>query len=223
MMVLEQYALEFVKGIGRMFINPLFYWIILLFILMSYKRIKKERQQFGRKVFPPLAESSSTFWISVIGSILISTLAILFGIYFTNEIMLIMLVVVILLSITASSTLLSASYTIGLTFILALTLPFLSIPKFSPYIDFGGVRVEHFITLAFLMGIFLFLEAIILLSRKWQTFPSMTVSKRGVWIGQHHLKKIVFVPFIILLPAAYMPFQIPLFPYFDIGDQPFML
>src|SRR5699024_1101766 len=150
MMVLEQYALELAKGIGRMFINPLFYWIIIVFILMSHKRIKKERRQFGRKIFPPLEETKSTFWLSIVSSILISVLAIVFGLYFSNEIMLILIVVVFLLSITASSTLLSASYTIGITFFLALLLPFMSIPEFSPYIDFEQIRIEHFVTLAFL-------------------------------------------------------------------------
>lgn len=222
MRVLE-YVMEVVKGIGRMFINPLFYWIILLFFVTGYQRIKKERKQFGRRIFPPMEEAKFTWGISVISSLLISILAILFGLYFSNEIMLILIVVLILLSITASPTLLSASYTIGLTYILAVVLPFLSIPAFSSYIHFEDIKVAHFITLAFLMGILLFVEGLIVFTKKLTSFPSMAMSKRGVWIGKHHIKKLAFIPFFVLIPATAMPFQIPIFPYLQIGEQQFML
>src|SRR5699024_11481575 len=108
---------ELVEWFGWFFMISLFYWIILLFIEVSYKSIKKERLQFGTKIFPILTEAKYTIGLSLLGSFIISVLSITLGIVFTIDIAVILMVVIVVFTLTASTSFLSSSYTIGITFI----------------------------------------------------------------------------------------------------------
>ena len=66
------WGMEIAKGIGKIFLNPLFYWSILFLFLISWRRIAKERRQFGTKIFPLLSECRGTLHVSFIFSIIIS-------------------------------------------------------------------------------------------------------------------------------------------------------
>lgn len=219
----QQYTIEFLKGLARFLLNPMFYWMILLFIFTGYKRMKREREDFGRKIYPLFEEGKISWWIPFIASLFLSIVTVVFGLYLNLEIILLLSVIVILWSITGSTAFLSASYTIGVTFLIALVLPFLPIQQSFLNLNFQELKVEYLTTLALLMGLFLFLEGFLLKFTSHTSFPSKKLSKRGVSVGQQALKKLILVPFFVLLPAAEMPFQLPIFPTFDIGGQAYML
>jgi hypothetical protein len=211
------------KGIGTIFINPLFYWIIFLMIAVSYKRAKQERKQFGRRISPALEEIRFTLLISIISSIVISLFTLSFGLMITYETSLLLIVTIIVLSVTATTTFLSAAYTLGITFILATVLPFLDLPIIMEPFDFGAIQMEHFISLAFLTGIFLFVEGLLISSDKAASYPEMIVSERGIWVGQHYIRRLAFIPCLLLIPVSNAAIQLPLFPYFDLGENSYML
>lgn len=213
--------MEILKGIGNMFINPLFYWIIILFIMTGYKRVKQERALFGTKIYPTLSEAGSTLIYSLLSGLFISALAVLGGFALSIEIAVILIIIVIILSFNGSAAFLSAAYTIGVTFLIMLVLsfiPFGNEEAFSPYI-----KVEYFVSLAFLMGILLILEAMMVRSKKAVTYPAIEKSGRGVWIGEHQLKRLAFIPFFCLLPVNESALNLPLFPFYEIADKHFML
>src|SRR5699024_11387631 len=87
-------------------------------------RIKKERLQFGTKIFPILTEAKYTIGLSLLGSFIISVLSITLGIVFTIDIAVILMVGIVVFTLTASTSFLSSSYTIGITFIVSFFLPF---------------------------------------------------------------------------------------------------
>lgn len=222
--MLKTWIIEIVIGIGKMFINPLFYWAILLFVLTGFKRIKRERVQFGTKIFNLFAEGHKTTLLAVIFSIIISLVTIFTGIVMSFETILLLVIVTIVVSVTASTTFLSPSYTIGITFILLILLPFLNVKSFIPFVDFSTISIVHFISLAILTGILLHIESIIVVSKtNKQTFPTMSLSERGIWIGQHGIKGLSFIPFLVLVPTEKLSVIAPLWPYFQYGDQSFSL
>lgn len=219
----QQYTMEFLKGLARFLLNPMIYWMVLLFIFTGYKRMKRERNDFGRKIYPLFEEGKVSWLIPFIASLFLSIITVVFGLYLNLEIILLLSIIVILWSVTGSTAFLSASYTIGVTFLIALVLPLLPIQQSVFNLDFQALKVEYLTTLALLMGLFLFLEGFMLKFTRQTSFPSKKMSKRGVRVGQQSLKKLILVPFFVLLPAAEMPFQLPLFPTFDIGGQAYML
>lgn len=224
MIVLETWLLEIAKGIGKLFLNPLFYWVMILFVITGYKRIRKERIYFGMKVNDIFSEGKRTLIVSLLFSIIISLLAVSFGIVFSLEIMVVLVVVMFILSITGSTTMLSASYTIGISFILLLILPFVNLGSLDAYVNFNDISVIHFICLSILTGLFLLVESLLIgLDKNKQSFPALTLSERGIWIGEHHLKKLAFIPFFTLVPTESLGGIAPLWPYFEYGSHSFSL
>ncbi|UOR11693.1 hypothetical protein [Halobacillus amylolyticus] len=67
---------EIWNGLARLFIQPLFYWSVILLFILSIRRIKQERRSFGTKVFDIFAEGRSTWRVSIIGGLLLSLIAI---------------------------------------------------------------------------------------------------------------------------------------------------
>lgn len=222
--MLVDWSIEIAKGIGKLFLNPLSYWTILLFVWTGFKRIKIEREQFGTKVFNLFTEGQKTIVFSVVFSIIISLLAIFTGIVMSFETILLLALVTILVSITGSTTFLSASYTIGITFVLLILLPFSNVDAVVSFVDFSTLSIVHFISLSFLTGILLHVESLIVVSKtNKQTFPELSLSERGIWIGQHQIKALSFIPFLVLMPTEKLSILAPIWPYFHYGDQSFSL
>lgn len=222
-MMLETWLFELLKGIGRLFLHPLLYWTVLLLILTSYKRIKRERYDFGSKIFDMFTESKNTFTFSILFSVIVSLFSISFGFIMSYEVIAILCIVTILLSITGSLSMLSASYTIGITFLIVLILPYVQLDFLQGLVIEQHMSIVYLISLAILTGLFLLIESLLVSSKKYQTFPTIALSDRGKWVGQHHLKRLAFIPFFAFIPVEQVGAIAPLFPYFQYGDQTFSL
>lgn len=222
-MMLETWLFELLKGIGKIFLQPLLYWIIILYIITSYRRIKRERLQFGSKVFDMFAEAKNTLGISLVFSIIVSIFSIGFGFVFSYEMIGVLFIVTLLLSITGALTALSSSYTLGITFLIVLILHYANFDIFDQFRLIEDLTVVHFISLAILTGLFLLVEALLVSSQLTKTFPIVTKSERGKWVGQHQLKRLAFIPFFGFLPTEQIGGIAPLFPYFEFGEHSFSL
>lgn len=222
-MMLGMWLVEIISGIGKIFLNPLFYWMILLLFMMGWRRITRERRQFGTKIYPIFTECSGTLFISVVFSIMISLLAILIGFIMSLEMIIILIIVTIIVSLTGRTTFLSASYTFGLTFLLMTLLPYVGLGALESYVDFKQVTIVQLLSLTFIMTLLLFAEALLINSKKQVSFPEMRLGIRGKWIGQHRLKRVAFIPFFILLPVGQADLTLPLFPYFEYGGEGYQL
>src|SRR5699024_3890866 len=151
-------------------------------------------------------------------------LAVSVGIVLSYEVILVLALVTIILSLFGSLQFLSASYTIGITFIVLLIVPFIPSNFTIPFIDFTSISLVHFVSLTILVAILLFIEAVLLRTMKSkQTYPSLHLSERGVWIGQFEAKRMMLIPFFVLIPTNKITVIAPLFPYFTFGEQSFTL
>lgn len=222
MLVVEAWLLELLMGIGRVFLNPLLYWSFLLILIVGYRRIRRERNHFGVKIFNTLSESKNTWPLSILVGLLISLLTLGLGMVFSYETILVLSIVVIILSFTFRLTLLSASYTIGITFLVILLSPLLL--KSQKVVDvqlFTGIDLT---SLVILLGIFLFVEGILLRNvKREETFPELSLSDRGIWVGQHHLKKISVIPFFVLIPSEMITPIAPFWSFFSVGDESYSI
>ncbi|MDY0393222.1 PDZ domain-containing protein [Virgibacillus halophilus] len=215
--MLEKIFLEMAASIGKMFINPLFYWSFILVIITGIVRIKRERMLFGIKVDDIFSEWRHTWWISFVFGCLLSLIMVGAGIIFTPSMILLISVLTILLSIHFRFTWLSPVYTIGISFLLLLILP----PLFHQQSIVASSLFDHvnYAGLAILLGLLLFVQAILLYTiRKKDTFAELLKSKRGVWTGVHHLKKMAVIPFFIPIPKGWLPPLFDFWPYLPIGQ-----
>lgn len=220
--MLEQWSIELLKAIGRVFLNPLLYWSILLVVIVGYQRIQRERLHFGFKIFDVFSEWKNTWMTSMIIGVILSIISISIGFVFSYEVILLLSIVVIILSFTFRLNLLSASYTIGLTYLLVFLSPLYL--KYQTFIAVDLFAKTNFTSLVILLGIFLFVEGIMIKRiHREETFPALTMGNRGFWIGQHHLKKIALIPFFVLIPSGMITPFASFWPYFSIGEESYSL
>lgn len=220
--MLETWGMELVKGIGQAFLNPILYWWIMLSLFAGWKRIREERNLFGIKIFDVFSEWKKTWLTAIISGLIISLVTLGVGVVLTWETILLLNIVVILLSITLRFTLLSPSYTIGITFLLLLFSPFLL--ENQSFISEDFFQNVDFQGLAILLGLFLLAEA--LLTRRVkrdETYPGLQIGDRGEWIGVHHIRKLSMIPFFILVPAGTLTSIAPFWPYFSIGGESYSI
>src|SRR5690625_5377916 len=130
----QEWLLEIMKALGGMFLHPLLYWSMLLLLYLESIRINCERRHFVFKVFPMFYELLKTWLPSLIAGIFISLMFIGVGIVIPVPTLLLLAVVTILLSLHMKYTMLSASYTIGITYVLIILSPF--ILQYQDIVDF---------------------------------------------------------------------------------------
>ncbi len=206
------------------FLNPILYWSFLLLLVISKKRIKNERNNFASKIYPLFSEIKKTWVISITFGVIISVLSIIFGLVLSREIIILMIFVTIILSLFGSLSMLSASYTIGITFLLVLLLPLLPLHFMEEYISFSLTSVHILTSLSILMSVLLLSEAFLIRKNaKEPTYPSLYRSQRGSWVGEQHAKKMAIIPFFLFIPSTMLNGIEPIFPLVNLGDHSFQM
>jgi len=207
---------EAFKTIRLLLTQPLLYWVVFLLIISSYERVERERINFGYKIFNIGKEWRDTFIFSLVFGLLLSLIMVGTGFVFSYEIIYLINIIVILFSISTRYTLLSASYTIGTVYLLVLLLPF--VLSFQQYFPSSLFMENNLSGIAIFLGLLLFVEAFLVKRIKPNnTYPSLRKSKRGVWIGQHHLRKLSILPIFLLVPHGLIePFS-PYWPVMHFG------
>ncbi|MFD2131045.1 PDZ domain-containing protein [Pseudogracilibacillus auburnensis] len=205
---------EIIIAFIRFLKNPLLYWMIVSALFVNRKHTKNEMKQFGKRITPRFSEWKGTLFISLCTSLVISLLAISFGLLFTYEIILILCITIIILNFVYQYSLLSASYVIGIAYLLLF--PSLATLHTSYY--------QILTSLTLLIGIFLVVEAILLWSvTNHHSFPERMNSKRGSIIGQYKLKKACFIPFFMLVPGETMTPIFSFWPTFPLGEETYSI
>ncbi|HLS07413.1 MAG TPA: PDZ domain-containing protein [Bacillota bacterium] len=203
---------ESLKTIQLLLTQPVLYWSIFLIVVSSYERIERERLNFGYKIYDWQKEWQDMFLFSLISGLILSIIIVSVGFVFSYETIYLLNIVLIVFSMTCKYTLLSASYTIGTTYLLIILLPFL-----LPYQSFFSKTLfasNNFSGLIILLSLLLFVEVFLLRTiKRNDTYPSLTKSKRGAWIGQNQLRKISVLPLFFLVPHGLIE---PIFPYWPL-------
>lgn len=211
---------ELLNGIGKFFLNPLLYWTILLVLLSGIRRIKHERENFGIKIHNVFSEWKHTWMFALLSGLILSFITLGIGMVFSFETIFVLSIIAIVLGLTLRFTMLSPSYTVGITFLLLMALPLLqnNVSNF-PFDKFAAASTNY-AGLVVLLGLLLIIEAIMigrLKDRDW--FSDLMLSKRGKWVGMHHLKKATIIPFFVLVPSGMITSFASFWPYISIGGE----
>lgn len=218
----EVWGIEILKGIGKLFLNPLTYWAFLLIFFSGIRRTRRERTNFGYKIVNIFSEWKGTGIITIVAGILLSGLCIGLGIVFSYETLALLCIVSIILSLSLRFTMLSPSYTIGLTVILLLFMP--TIISNQSYLDSDLFSDRNIVGLAMLLGIFLLIESFLMQRvKRAETYPDLVLGPRGKWIGLHHIKKLSIIPFFTLVPSGLLTPFADYWPYITLGGETYSL
>jgi membrane-associated protease RseP (regulator of RpoE activity) len=220
--MVEAWLIELAKGMAKLFINPLLYWSIIVLLFAGYRRIKRERQNFGTKIFDVFSEWKSTWLFSILTGLLVSAVMIGAGFVLSYTSLLLLSVVAILFSLSGRFMFLSPVYTVGISFLLLLFVPtLLGNQQWIREDLFDPINLAAF---PVLLGILLIAEGwLIKRTNMRDTYPGLSLSNRGIWVGEHHLKKLAIIPFFLLLPSGLITPFADYWPYVSLGEQTYSL
>lgn len=221
--MISDWFLELGRGYGRLFLQPILYWTVLLLLLASVKRIKRERRDFGSKIFNIFAEWRKTIGLSLLVGLILSIITIAVGFSIPYPVVLLWSVVVILLTLSLRFYWISPAYTLGLTAVLLLWIPEFS-GSFLPDSWVSVLEDTSLSALALLLGVLLMVEAI--MYQRFQnndSFPQYVKGGRGKLIGQHRLKRLGFLPVFFLIPGGAIEPFVEWWPMLAVGDETYGL
>ena len=185
---MEGSLIEVAKGIGRLFLHPLFYWSFILVLLSGIRRIRQERMDFARKFILCFPSGKGNIFYSLLFGFIISVITLSAGFVFTVETLIALSIVMFVLSISFNFAALSPVYSIGITFAVLFLLP--QFLRDTSIIDERWFTDVNFPGLAILLGLLIIAEALFLkLIKRHHFFPSLVRSERGGWIGQSRIKQ----------------------------------
>ncbi|OZM56528.1 hypothetical protein CIB95_12210 [Lottiidibacillus patelloidae] len=189
------------KAIGYVFINPIFYLLVVVSIYMGIKRVKKERTEFQTRVFDVVEDLKTAFGFGIILSLVFSVVALFIGISFSFQVLVVLAAVYFVLLLPCRPRLLSPSLVLGFAIMMLMILP--HVTTGISLIDniFSSVQARTYGQLLVLLAMLLIAEAILIMkSGTKKTSPFHLLSKRGRLIGAHESNKLWLFPLIFFVP-----------------------
>ncbi|PKR78003.1 hypothetical protein CEY16_08770 [Halalkalibacillus sediminis] len=222
-------AVEWLKEIGFgflwLFVQPLLYLAIAYSFWTGYRRIKKDRRQFGHRVFSNGFEWKNTWWLGVLLGLLLSVGLVASGGFLNYTWVLMLSCVVLILMLVNQVALLSPVYTIGIAGAITFSLAWFGSDFLPNELQDEVVSVDV-IMVSYLLIALLITEGLLFLkSKRNHSFPMLHKGKRGKYIASHTIKKLMVVPLMVPIPGGVLELSpwLGWWPVFDYGGDGFGL
>lgn len=224
MELVQDWLWALVSGVGKMFWNPLFYYLFFIAAVLGVARVKRERRNFHVRIQDAYFELRQLFPIGILLGLGASLVSIAAGLVIPFGAVILIVLFSFLLSATTKIRILSPAYILGISFFALIfvsgkTLP---IPIFSK--TFASLDEKIYPAIAIFMAILIIVEGILIFRNgSVATSPKLLKSKRGQWIGIHEAKRIWAVPMFLLIPGEALSLPFDWWPLFSIGDETYTL
>ncbi len=222
--LIEAWLLEFAKGIGRFFLNPMFYYFAGYCVLLGYFRVKRERRAFHIRVEDGFYDLRSLLPGGWLAGLLISVVTIAAGVVIPLGSIVVIAIVTLLLSLPINTRLLSPAYILGVSFFGIILLSNLSVEnKLIARLldDMGNTSLA---AIAILLGALILAEGILILKKGHiGTSPDLLKSKRGLPVGAHISQRLWLAPVFLLIPGEELTTHYEWWPVFNVSGQAYSL
>ncbi len=218
--MLQEWLVEFLAGLGKLFIHPLFYFSFLLAFIAGMFRVSRERKDFQTRVYDIYQEIRYILPSSLIIGLLLSVVTLVLGLTLPIELLNMIAAVTVIFSLVGFR-LLSPAWPVGaavLLFYAAETLGYSFIPDQA--LSFEGMLVTDVL----LMALHVITEGLLMIKHGWQgTSPRLTKSPRGLKVGMQLAQRLWLVPVFMVLPAGDLPSFASWWPVVSIGAEAYAL
>lgn len=216
--------IELLRGIGKLFLQPLFYYAIILAIAVGISRVKRERRHFRSSVYDFFHELRYLLTAGIGAGFCLSILTVVSGHTLPTVFFIILTISTILLSINGSFRFLSPAFTIGLAFVLLFAIdqfPF-DIPWLQQYLE--TVDETYLTGITILLGVLLIVEGVLMQQNgSKEVAPKLRRSRRGLVVGAFQGKRIWFIPILCFLPTGSLTPPFEWWPVIDWGANSYSL
>ncbi|WP_042463018.1 PDZ domain-containing protein [Neobacillus dielmonensis] len=222
--MVQIWLVEFLKGTGKLFLQPVFYYLVFLAGILGVRRVKRERKNFHIRAEDAYFELRQLFPKGILIGLVLSVITIAAGIAIPFAALVLIAVFTFVWSLTTNVRWVSPAYTVSAAFfaIIVIAENGWKIPLFSEAFQSIGDKVYPSIVVV--LGLLLIAEGILIAKNGPKgTSPKLAKSKRGQTIGMHEVKRVWMVPLFLLVPgnALHLPFD--WWPVFHLGAKEYSL
>lgn len=201
-------GLELFKGFGRLWLHPLTYLFFLTALWFGISRVKRERKNFHTRVQDVIHDITFPLLTGLIFGLILSLIFTAVGIEIPYGMMALLLIIWILLLPFKNARLLSMTTVASIAAILSIFLP--EGGTGYPLIDgwLAELSLMNLAGFAWLIAALFFAEALLVIVNGWKkTSPKLISSERGKVIGTHEVKRLWFLPILLLIPVGNVSFD----------------
>lgn len=222
--MISDILLELILAVGRFFINPLFYIVILLAIFLGYRRVKRERKQFNIRILWGWSEFVGTLKEGILWALFISIISALLGLTVPLEFLYVLIIVSFIAMITYTFHLLSPIIIFACSVLVLLWMTFYSVSFSILNINIGGIEnwQAASVTITIIAGLLLIAEGVLIRKHGAKNAsPVLEKTTRGLNAIAYFSKKIWILPILFIVPGDAIDAYFPWWPQFTLGSEQF--
>jgi hypothetical protein len=214
------WLIELLKGTGKLFLHPIFYYLIFLTGILGVSRVKRERKNFHTRTFDAYYELRQLFPLGLIIGLVLSIVTIAAGMTVPFAAILLIAGFTVLWSLTTNIRLMSPVYTVGAAFFGMILIAEYnwSIPFFTE--SFQAIDEKVYPTVVIILALLLIAEGVLIFKNGTRgTSPKLVKSRRGQSVGVHEVKRLWLLPMFLLIPGETLTLPFEWWPIFHIGAE----
>ncbi|MFK9090201.1 PDZ domain-containing protein [Bacillus salipaludis] len=222
--MVQIWLVELLKGMGKLFLHPVLYYLVFLAGILGVMRVKRERKNFHIRAQDAYFELRQVFPLGLVVGMILSVVVVTAGITVPFAAILLIAGFTLLWSLTTNVRLMSPVYTVGAAFftIILLAENNWSIPLFSNAFD--SISDKVYPSVVVVLGLLLIAEGILIFKNGSKgTSPKITKSKRGQSVGAHEVKRLWMLPLFLLIPGDALQLPFDWWPVFHLGANEYSL
>ncbi|MED3561601.1 PDZ domain-containing protein [Bacillus xiapuensis] len=215
---------ELLKGIGKLFLHPIFYYLFVLSGIIGVMRVKRERRNFHVRAQNAYFELRQLLPLGIVIGLSLSVISIAAGIAVPFSAIILIAVFTFLWSFTANIRFMSPVYTVGAAFFALIIVAEnnWSIPFISQTFHTHDQKVYP--SLVVLLALLLIAEGVMIFKNGSKgTSPKLVKSKRGQSVGVHEVKRLWLLPMFLFVPGDALSLPFDWWPVFHIGAEKYSL
>jgi hypothetical protein len=218
------WLVELLKGIGKLFLHPVLYYLVFIACILGVMRVKRERKNFHTRAFDAYFELRQVFPLGILVGLILSIVTVGAGIAVPFAAILLIAAFTFLWSLSTNIRMVSPAYTVGASFfaIIILAENNWSIPFFSK--TFQSIGDKVYPSIVVVLSLLLIAEGVLIFKNGSRaTSPKLKKSRRGQNVAVHEAKRIWMLPLFLLIPgdALHLPFD--WWPAFHLGTENYSL
>ncbi|KGR80583.1 PDZ domain-containing protein [Ureibacillus manganicus] len=217
---------EFLRAVGRVFVNPILYLTLLMAVYVGYRRVKNERRHFHIRILSGWAEVKGLVSESLLFSLCISVLSLLIGLTLPVELLYIVTIVSILSLLTFFFHLLSPIIYVAISVLALLIIGWQNWSFNVLGIEFNGLAINDgfALTITVIVGLLLIAEGLLIRKKGAQyASPRFEQTKRGLKAVSFFSKKFWVLPIFFIVPGDAIQSFLPYWPQFTLGSNEFSI
>ncbi|MBY0123430.1 PDZ domain-containing protein [Bacillus sp. S/N-304-OC-R1] len=219
-----EWLIEILKGTGKLFLNPVFYYLFFIVALLGVSRVKRERKNFHVRAENAYFELRQLLPLGIIIGLVLSLVSITAGLVVPLETIVFTAIFTLVWSITTRIRWMAPAYTLGFAFFATIFAAEQQwqLPAFLTSIKDSEETV--FPSIAVLLALLLIGEGILIFKngRKGSS-PKLITSKRGQRVGIHEVKRLWMLPLFLLIPGEALKAPFEWWPVFTVGGSTYSI